>query len=171
MLKTKSAAGLVAAIAAMAALSACGGTDAPSVGSVTLSGGVTATAPITAVAAYSSSQGQLGFAISTSSGTYPSLAVAIQLAGTSLQPGTYTSSNTVKAGASVQQSQSGSATWAQFFNQGTADQGTFSLTISSAGAEFDSGGDKAWPSPHGTYTATLTPVSGASGNVTVSVSF
>lgn len=73
----------------------------------------------------------------------------------------------------MQQALSGGGLWAQFFNQSSPNQGTFSLTISATGPALTSGANKAWASPHGTFTATLKPVAGtaASGDVNVSVTF
>ncbi len=140
---------------------------------LTLSGAVTATATCTAVAAYSSSNAQLGFAIAVQ-GTptgFQSFAFALQIPGNSLAATTYTTANSTKAGTSVLGT--GSMTWAEFFNEGVADQGSFSATISSTGSEIDSGSDKAWAAPHGTFTATLAAVTGtgATGTVNASATF
>lgn len=164
---------------AAAAMAACGGgggggTDAGTSGgcTITLSGALTATAPCTPAGAYGASSNALGFEIS-SQGTSPnfnSFNFSIQLPGTTLQTGTFTSANSTKA-ATVVSGNTSTQIWGQYFNHGSANQGTYSFTITSTGAEFDSGGKKTWSYAHGSLTATLAPSGTASGTLDATVTF
>ena len=174
--------GGVGAALAAAAMAACGGNPdhgasdggggSGSGCTVTLSGAISATAPCTPSGAYGPKSNTLGFAISNegTSSSFRSFHFSIQLPGTSLQTGTFTSANSAKA-ATIVSGNASTQIWGQYFNSSRADQGTFSLTLTSTGSEVDSGGDKAWPYAHGSLTAMLAPSGSASGAVDVSVTF
>ena len=166
-------------LASTLAAAGCGGSDTNALtGSqsctLTLSGAISATAACQAVGAYSSGSGQLGFTISlkgTPTGLQ-SFGFAVDLPGLSLSAATFNNGNATKAGTALVGTAATQA-WAQLYNQGGADQGAWSLTLSSTGNELDSGNDRAWIAPHGSYTATLAPVAGggATGNVTATATF
>ena len=146
-------------------------------GTATIGGGPGGSVTVTSVASYDSTNSTLGFAIvnATPGAGGTTLAVAMVLNGASLQTGTFTSANVKSAGSTVQTG-SGAATkvWAQYYKQnGLADQGSFSLTISDTGSQITASSGAAWPSPHGSFTGTLKPAtsSGASGDVTLNVTF
>lgn len=167
---------LLAALCPLA-LAACGAGLDPNLNNsasckMTLSGAVAFTAACTAVAAHDDSTGKTGFAISTSDTANGSLNFALELGTGDLAATTYTKANTTNAGASYN-TKDYSQTWAQFYNQsGSADQGTFSLTVTSTGAKVTASGGAGWVNPKGSADLTLTPAeAGTSGTITVHIVF
>jgi hypothetical protein len=173
MKRSTAAVGLVLGLLATACSSG-NGTN-PGTCSLTVTGGLTVSGSCTAAAAVTgNTNGKVAFAVAANpSGSIISLLVTLDQ--TSLQTGTYGSAsgtNVVSAGSEVFGSNGDE--WAQFFNEPPVpDQGSFTLTISSTGSEVQSGADATWPDPDGSLTVVLAPqpASGATGTVTVQVTF
>ena len=164
------------------AITACGGsTDLTHPGessscTATLSGAVTGSFDCKpATTAWASSNNQGGFAIAVqASGSQPGFTVGIGWPGEP-QAAHYKSSDSGAQGGVVVTTGSGAATqvWAGCAsNSGQCGQviGSYDLNFTSVGAAIAASNGKAY-STEGTLTATLKPLTGQTGDITVSVTF
>ena len=147
------------------------GPSTPSTGTATFTGAATGTLSVSVLGGFESPDTFVALAIDSKPLAYPNLSITVSIPGTSRQTGTFTSANVTESVTLYTTTASGCPTWTQAFDQ-KHDTGTFRLTISSAGASTGAGTVTDWPSPHGSFTATLEPLlQGASGEVDVSVTF
>ncbi len=102
--------------------------------------------------------------------------------GTTLQPGTFTDQNAMYATTFFSDftTPDAGSSWSQFFqSQRPPEIGSFSLTITSAGpvsnpdgGTLGPGDPREWATPHGYYSATMTPTTEPdAGSVMVNVTF
>jgi hypothetical protein len=147
------------------------GPSTPTTGTATLTGAATGTLSVSVLGGFESPDTFVALVIDSKPLAYPNLSITVSIPGTSLQTGTFTSANVTEAVSLYTTTGSGGPTWEQAFDQ-NHDTGTFSLTLSSVGASTGAGTVTDWPSPHGSFSATLEAVlQGASGEVDVSVTF
>jgi hypothetical protein len=171
----------ISAVLVVMAVTACGGSTSLTPGessscTATLSGAVTGTFDCKpATTAWGSSNNQGGFAIAVQqAGTTPGFSVGIGWTG---EPQTihYKSSDTGAQGGVVVTTGSGATTqiWAGCAsNSGQCGQviGSYDLNFTSVSNAVSASGGKAY-NTEGSLTATLQPLTGQTGNVTVSVTF
>ncbi len=163
---------LVAAVGVIAW--GCGGNSSPTSSNhnntttcgVTLTGAVTGSYTCTAVlAAQSGDSCAVGCEIQ---GT-PTIEIGVEFLGT-MHTGTFKNTDAGEIGGV--EVVSGASQWVASDGTGQ-DQGTYTLIITSLGTSISANGQTAWPSVHGSLTASCPAVPGtsASGTVTVSSSF
>lgn len=161
-----------------AAVAACGGSApiGPSKCTVTFSGAITGsgTCAVAGGNGYKngSSGNGVGIGLTATVAGINSFAFALDLGTTAVTAGTYSNTTTSASAGTAITSPSNQA-WVQSHSSNQSDQGSYTLTITDLGPGVTSSGGTAYVAMHGSLNATLTPVtgSGASGNVTVSVSF
>jgi hypothetical protein len=87
------------------------------------------------------------------------------------QTGTYTPANVLKAtGEYFVLDGSVPSIWLMTDNDGGVDGG-FTLTLTSTGAQYVVDGGDAWGAPHGSFSVTLSPGTGAAAPVTGTATF
>lgn len=153
--------------------------DVPAAGcTYTISGAATATGTCSIDAAYSSSDGGVGFILTTSDPSAAIFEFGGTLVGqTALQSGTYTLAESPEAGAEFATG-AGTVAWDMCNNGGCADgmgntipnQGSFTLVISDPGPNTQG---LLWMAPHGTLSIVMpaVPNTGGSGTVMANVTF
>jgi hypothetical protein len=166
-------------LAALAIMPACGSSstspgtpgESPTC-SVTITGGPTAGTydckPATTAWSSANNAGGFGFNVSASG-----IAVAIGWTGEPAGGAHYKNTDTGATGGVTLTTGSGASTqvWAATApNGGTGAQGTYDLYFSGVSGSFSTAQGKAYTTD-GTLAATLIPLTGQSGNVTVSVTF
>jgi hypothetical protein len=88
-----------------------------------------------------------------------------------MQPGTYTTSNTIDAnGTYFSGSGASTALWIYKDDDGGADGG-FTLTITSVGTETAVDGGMVWTGPHGSLSVTMTPELNSTGTIMGTATF
>lgn len=165
---------LLAAVASLSVAACGGGTDSipPGGCKATLSGAVSLTVDCIAMGAHNDNDGKTNFAISASDTTNGAFNFVVQTGSGDLAATTYSSGNVDKASGSFNNI-GYSKIWMQYFNDSSsADQGTFSLTLTSTGNKITASGGSGWTLAHGSADVTLTPGEpGTTGNITVHVTF